>query len=187
MIQVLAQAATPSGSDEAYLLTGFVLAAIAVGLLILEFVVPSGGLIGILCGVAAISSVVAFFMYDTTWGIAAVGGYIVLVPVAIVFFFKVFIHSPLAHRLVLGATEEAESDSPEEAFAESEQRRRDRLAALRELVGAEGVTITALRPVGTIKINGPRIDGMAETGVIEPNTPVIVTEVYDNQIKVREV
>jgi hypothetical protein len=28
---------------------------------------------------------------------------------------------------------------------------------------------------------------MAETGVIEANTPVKVVEIYDNQIKVREV
>jgi membrane-bound serine protease (ClpP class) len=187
MMHVLAQAATTGAADpnDAYMVWGFILGAIAVGLLLIEFLIPSGGLIGILCGIAAIGSVVSFFMYDATWGVAAVGAYIVLTPVALIFFFKVVVNSPLADRLVLGANPEDVGLSPEEAFAESEQRRRERAAELRQLIGAEGVTITALRPVGTIKINGQRIDGMAETGVIEANTPVIVTEVYDNQIKVR--
>ena len=39
--------------------------------------------------------------------------------------------------------------------------------------------------MGTIKIEDRRIDGMAESGTIEAGTPVIVTDVYDNQIKVR--
>ena len=60
-----------------------------------------------------------------------------------------------------------------------------RHAQLRERIGAEGVTITALRPVGIVKINGQRIDAMAESGIVEANTPVVVADVYDNQIKVR--
>ena len=47
------------------------------------------------------------------------------------------------------------------------------------------MTETALRPVGTVRIKGRRTDGMAEAGVIEANTPVVVTDIYDNQIKVR--
>jgi membrane-bound serine protease (ClpP class) len=188
-MSILAQAAAAGAADpnEGYLIWGFVLGAIAVGLLIVEFVIPSGGLIGILCGIAAIGSVVSFFMYDSVWGVAAVGAYMVLTPLALVFFFKVIVNSPMADRLVLGAKLEPPGLTPEEAVAESEQQRRKRLAELRLLIGAEGVTVTPLRPVGTIKINGQRIDGMAETGIIEANMPVIVTEVYDNQIKVRAV
>ena len=56
---------------------------------------------------------------------------------------------------------------------------------LRQLIGAEGVTETALRPVGFVKINGQRLDAMAESGIVEAGMPVVVTDVYDNQIKVR--
>ncbi len=52
-------------------------------------------------------------------------------------------------------------------------------------MGAEGTTVTDLRPVGFVTINGQRMDGMAESGVIEADTPVVVTDVYDNQVKVR--
>ena len=59
------------------------------------------------------------------------------------------------------------------------------MAEFRELIGLQGVTITSLRPVGKVRIEGRRIDAMAETGIIEADTPIVVVDVYDNQIKVR--
>jgi hypothetical protein len=38
-----------------------------------------------------------------------------------------------------------------------------------------------------VRVGGRRIDAMAESGVIPAHTPVVVTDVYDNQIKVRAV
>ena len=153
-------------------------------LLVIELFVPSGGLIGILCGVAAISSIVAFFMYDTSWGVGVSLAYVVLTPITIVFVFKLWISSPVGKAMVLG---ESVTAGDEESVARSEQDRRARLAELEQLVGAEGVAETALRPVGTVRINGQRTDAMAEAGVIPANTPVVVTDIYDNQIKVRAV
>ena len=178
----LAQAAA---DNETYLLWGFILAAVALGLLFLELLVPSGGLLGVLCGVAAIGSVVAFFQHDTVIGIAALLAYALLTPILLVFVFKVWIHSPLARRMVLGGKEAAESDGEADSVRAAEWARLKRMEELRQLIGAEGVTITALRPIGFAKINGQRLDAMAETGIIEAETPVVVTDVYDNQIKVR--
>jgi membrane-bound serine protease (ClpP class) len=181
----LAQAAGAAADNETYLLWGFILAAAALGLLFLELLVPSGGLLGLLCGVAAISSIIAFFQYDTAFGIAALLAYALLTPILLVFVFKLWIHSPLARRMVLGGDDESENDGEQDNVGATEQARLQRLEQLRQLIGAEGVTITALRPVGFVKINGQRLDAMAETGVIEADTPVVVTDAYDNQIKVR--
>ena len=180
---VLAQAAaTP---DNTFLTWGFILAGAALVLLLLELLVPSSGMLGLLCGLAAIGSIVAFFKYDQTFGVAALLAYVIFTPFLLVFIFKLWINSPLARRMVLGgdvgATAEGEP-SPEEA---SEKARLQRLEELRPLIGAEGFTVTALRPVGVVKIDGRRIDALAESGVVEANTPVVVTDVYDNQIKVR--
>lgn len=187
MMMVLAQAATQAAGNDAYMLWGFILLGVAVGLLFLEFLIPSGGLIGLLCGIAAIGSIVAFFMYDALWGVVALCGYLILGPIAIIFMFRMVMQSPLADRIVLGAREDPPNRTPEEASAAAEVERQARVSQLRELIGAEGVTVTSLRPVGTVKIADRRVDGMAETGVIEAGTPVIVTDVYDNQIKVRPV
>ncbi len=180
----LAQAAAAPAND-AYLLWGFILAAGAMVILLLEFLIPSGGLLGLLCGLFGIGSIVAFFQYDTQFGVAAVIGYAILTPIVLVFGFKLWINSPLARRMVLGGDVEGHSDGPPNTPGTSGHARTQRLSELQQLIGVEGVTITALRPVGVVKINGRRVDAMAESGILEANTPVVVTDVYDNQIKVK--
>ncbi len=189
MIFMLAQnaAATTTGGDEIYLVWGFLLLAAALGLLFLEFLIPSGGLIGMLCGVSAVGSVVSFFMYDTMWGVVAACAYVILTPIVLVFFFKIWISSPLAKRMILTGHTESTDPADDDSEEEVEQQRRKRHAELQQLVGVEGVTVTALRPVGVVKIQGQRVDAMAESGVIEANVPIEVTDVYDNQIKVKPV
>jgi membrane-bound ClpP family serine protease len=178
---MLAQDAT--GNDN-YLVFGFILLAITIVLLFLELFVPTGGVIGMLAGASATCSVVAFFMYDTTAGLVALGGYLVLTPIAGIFVFKLWLHSPLAKRMILGG--DAEPLDPDANPTDvAEQTRRERLMQLRALIGASGTTVTPLRPVGTVRINDQRIEAMAESGVIDAGTPVVVTDVYDNQIKVR--
>lgn len=179
---LLAQSA--AGGGEGYLVYGFALLAATIVLLFLELFVPSGGLIGMLAGVAAIASVVAFFQFSATAGLLAAGGYLVLTPIAGIFVFKYWLNSPLARRMILGGDQEP-TDPDANPSDVAEQARRERLAHLRGLIGARGLTVTPLRPVGTVKINDQRLDAMAESGVIDAGVPIVVTEVYDNQIKVR--
>ena len=118
-------------------------------------------------------------------GVAAVIGYAILTPIVLVFGFKLWINSPLASRMVLGGDVEGNSDGPPDTPGTSGHARSRWHEELRQLIGVQGVTITALRPVGVVKINGRRVDAMAESGIVEANTPVVVTDVYDNQIKVK--
>jgi membrane-bound serine protease (ClpP class) len=180
MMIVFAQEA----ADSTYLLWGFILLAIAIALIALELFVPSGGLIAAMAGISVIGSITAFFMYRIETGLLALALYMVLGPIAAWGVFKFWMHSPLASRMILGGVELPTDDESDPAGA-AERARRERLAQLRELIGAEGATVTPLRPVGTVRIAGRRIDAMAESGTIDANTPVIVTDVYDNQIKVR--
>lgn len=180
----LAQATTDTATNDVFFIWGCVLFGVAFFLMFLELFIPSGGLIGILAGVAAVASVVAFFRYDATWGYGVMLAYLILGPILIVFVFRVWVNSSLAKMMILGGEERAAEDATE-AVMLSETERRKRLAELKALIGVTGVTETALRPVGTVRIEGQRVDALAETGIIEANTPVIVTDVYDNQIKVR--
>ncbi len=181
MSALIAQA---TADQEVFLLWGFILGAAAVALLFLELIIPSGGVIGLLCGVAAVASVVAFFRYDLKFGVAALLLYLIMAPVLVWLLFRVWIHSPLARRMILGDGT-AETDEGEAAPDAAASTRQQRLVQLRELIGAEGIAETALRPVGFVKISGRRLEGLAELGMIEPGTPVIVTDVSDNQIRVR--
>lgn len=187
MMDLLAQAGQTVANgqgDLTYVMWGFILLAAAFGLLVLEVFVPSGGLIGALCGISAIGSVIAFYKYDALWGTVALALYIIFTPIVLVFVFKFWLHSPVARWMILGGNEDVD-DASEEASLASEHARQQRLAELRQLIGSRGVTVTALRPVGTIKIEGRRVDAMAESGIIESGVDVIVVDVYDNQIKVR--
>lgn len=179
-----AGAGVETGNTTA-LVWGILLLGVAVVLVAVELFVPSGGLISVVAGVALVGSVAAFFTYDSAWGFAAAAVYLLLSPIAAVAIFKFWTHSRLGRRLVLGGEDEDFEADSETAAARSEEARRKRLAELNALVGLEGVTETALRPVGTVRIDGRRLDALAESGVIDAGAPVVVVSVYDNQVKVR--
>lgn len=179
MTLVLAQEA----ATQTYLIWGVVLAVVAFILVLVELFIPSGGLISAMAGVAAIGSITAFFMHDIMAGTVAVGLYLVLTPIFLWAVFKFWIHSPMARYMILGGSDLNDADGAAEGSPEISRLRQ--LEQLRALIGAEGVTVTPLRPVGTVRIEGERVDAMAETGTIDANVPIVVTDVYDNQIKVR--
>jgi membrane-bound serine protease (ClpP class) len=189
MMMWLAQSAGAGSTtgDDIYLMWGMILMGASLVLLCLELFVPSGGLISILAAVASIGSVVAFYKYDATWGLVATGAYVILGPIIGIFGFRWWINSPLGRAMILGGNEPGAADADDDSPMSDAHARQERLAQLRQLIGAQGVTITPLRPVGVVKINGQRIDALAESGIIDAGQPVMVTDVYDNQIKVRAV
>ena len=123
-------------------------------------------------------------MHDANTGLIATGIYIVFGPVLAWIGFRIWAASPLAKRMVLGGIVEEDET---EARQRSTQRQQDQRAQLESYIGKQGTTITILRPVGVIRIDGKRVDAMAETGSIEANSTIEVTSVYDNQVKVRVV
>jgi len=177
---LLAQTSEP---DAAFLIWGSALFALAIVLIVMELFIPSGGILAALSGIVLVAAIISFFRYDTMVGLGAIGVTAVLIPAGIVFVFKVWMHTSFGRRLILGGND----DDAQAARREAEESRRKRLEALHALIGTEGRTETSLRPVGTVRIAGRRIDAMAESGIIEANRAIIVTAIYDNQIKVREV
>ena len=181
MIELLAQTAAEQSSSP--VIWAFIFIAVALIIFCIEIFVPSGGLLAMLGGLAVIASLIAFYMHDINTGLTATAVYIVFGPILAWIAFKIWVSSPLAARMVLG-----EVDSENEfAIQESEAQRMQRMEERKVLVGKKGETITMLRPVGVVRIDGQRFDAVAETGVINADTPVEVVQVYDNQIKVREV
>ncbi len=178
------QATNAASGNPTALWWGLGLFALAVVLLAVELFLPSGGILGLVCGASAVSSIVAFFMYSQTAGFAALFGYLGVGPIVLWVIFKFWFGSRLGKRMILGSDVTLPEDS-EGALRASEHARQEKLQELKNLIGAEGLTDSPLRPVGFVKINGMRIDAMSESGVIEADTPVVVVDAYDNQIKVR--
>ena len=184
LISTAVPAATADG-NEFYFFLGLILCAAAFLLFMVEIFIPSGGLIAALCGLVAIASIVVMLQYSVTAGILMIVFYCIAAPIVLVFGLKMWARSPFAHKLILKEKDEQLDMSPTDAVYQSESRRRDRVDELKGYIGREGVTISALRPVGFVRIDGQQIDAMAENGIIEANSPVEVVDAYDNQLKVR--
>jgi membrane-bound serine protease (ClpP class) len=103
------------------------------------------------------------------------------VPLAFNFALRVMPNTPFGRRLILG-DEDDEDAIAQRAQAESERREREQA-----LIGAMGVALTDLRPIGSARIEGERLEVLAEGGVIDAGTRVRVTRVDGTQIKVRAV
>ncbi len=167
---------------EPLLLWGLGLLAVALLILVVELFVPSAGVLALCASAVAIAGVVCLYRHDTAWGL--VGTMIVLLggPTMLFFGLRLMPHTPIGRMLVLSndqpGTREGDEDAPPEGVTASE---------LAGLIGHEGVVVTALRPVGTVRIGERRYDALSELGMIKAGTAVLVTGVEGAELRVRAV
>ncbi|MBX3365095.1 MAG: hypothetical protein KF866_10045 [Phycisphaeraceae bacterium] len=161
------------------LLWGLGLLGIAVLLIVIEIFVPSGGVIAVTAGAVTIAGVICLFIADPVWGVAGLLAVLIAGPIIIMGALNVWKSTPLGKRM-MGVPSDEEVQQREEA----ERRRREELASM---VGNDGEALTALRPVGAVRIDGKRFDAVAELDFIEPGERVRVTHADGLQIKVRRV
>lgn len=167
--------------ENTALLLGLGLLAASLLLVVAELFIPSGGLLAIGAGAAAIAGItVLFTKVDAWWGFIGLGVLLVGLPVTLSLGLKVWPHTPVGKKMLMGETTEADVEAKRVAEHEAREQRQ-------ALVGAEGEVATPLRPVGAVQIGDQRYDALAETGIIEPGQRVVVVSVTDNQIKVRAV
>lgn len=165
--------------NEALLFAGVGLLAVAVLLIVVEAFVPSGGVIGTVAVVAAIVGIYLLFRYKSAWGVSGLLATLVLGPMAFFSAVSMLPSTPIGRRLI---------GEPSEEEMLARQERELRLAEeYRALIGAEGVAMTDLKPVGLARIGGKRYDVLAEGGLIDEGTRVRVTSAEPNLIKVRPV
>lgn len=150
----------------------FFLFAIGIVLILLELVLP-GGIIGIF-GFAAILA--SFFLSGEDFvhiGISLLIAFSISI-LACVVMIKVFDKNmKFFKRLIL-----KDSTSTESGYVSNKNRT--------ELIGVKGVTLTDLRPSGTVIVGDERIDVVSEGGFIKKNTPVKFIKVEGSRIVVRE-
>ena len=147
----------------AFIVFLFVAGVVAI---IVEMIVP-----GVILGVCGAGCVVAAIVMAYSGGATGLGHTLLIIAIMLVPFFFVLWVKVLSHfltqREVIAATV-------------TPQGRED-------LSGKQGVTLTKLRPSGTARIDGLRVDVMARGEIIEANTRVEVVAVEGNRVVVREV
>ncbi len=148
-----------------------IIALVVVGFLLIAAEVFLPGLvlgtIGLLCLVASV--VFVFLNYGTSAGVLAafvVGG---LTLVGFVLWLFLFPHTFIGRRLMLRTTQRTTRD-PEDH---------------RSLVGETGEAITPLRPSGTARIGGKRVDVTAVGDFLEQGEAVVVVAADGMRVAVR--
>jgi membrane-bound serine protease (ClpP class) len=152
------------------------LAAAGVLAIILEVFVPSAGIIGIAgLGLIIASIVIAFQRLGNLIGSIYLAVVLVLVPVFIVLYFRFFPRSPVGRWLISQDRQDKEkgysSFTPEKYV---------------DLVGKEGTSLTILRPVGTVRIDGQKFSAVTGGEFIEKDKPVKVVKVEGSRVVVRQ-
>jgi membrane-bound serine protease (ClpP class) len=146
---------------------------VCAALIITEVFIPSGGLISACALACLIGGLVIFFRHSTFAGWAGVITAIIMIPLVIVIAYKVLPSTRFGKSVILAPSERYRGD----AIADTPR--------LKELLGAVGVVITPLRPVGTCDFSGQRVECVAEGGYVDKGKKIKIIRVEGTQLTVR--
>ncbi len=142
-------------------------------LIIAEVFVPSGGIISIFALACVIVGGVIFFKHSSAAGWIGVVTAIIMVPSVLIFAYRIFPKTRFGKSVTLTPPErqrgDAIPDTPE----------------LKEMLGAVGLVVTPLRPVGMCDFSGQRLESVAESGYVDKGKEVKVIDVESTQLTVR--
>ena len=135
-----------------------VLMLIAFGLVLLETIIPSFGLLGLLAATCYAFALIEAFAVEaaTGWTFVALG--VILLPLALLLGFRVLPMTPLGRALVL---QPPKASGHQSSIA----------------CGMQGQAVTDLRPAGTALIGGQRVDVVSVGAFISNGCAVRVLQV----------
>jgi membrane-bound ClpP family serine protease len=142
-------------------------------LIVAEVFVPSGGLISICSLACLVGGIAIFFHHSLIAGWIGVGIAAVMIPAVLIFAYKIFPKTRFGKSVTLTPPESRQGD----AIPDTDK--------LKELLGAEGVVLTTLRPVGMCDFSGHRVECVAESGYVDKGKKVKVINVESTQLTVR--
>ncbi len=133
----------------------------------IELFIP-GAIVGICGAGCVIASIIFAYLYVSNFlGHLLLGIGICFIPVFFILWYKLI-------------TKTFAVKASEKGFSSANNK-------LDDLLSAEGVAITTLRPSGTANIKGKKVDVVSEGEMILKNTKIKVTDVKGNRIVVKPV
>ena len=139
--------------------------------IILEFIIPSAGLLAIIAIASLGYSIMLAFQLSDRIGIYFVIADLFLIPICIMIGSKLLAKSPLTLRKTLDKKDGVVSQDME----------------LVKLIGKQGIVVNTLRPAGRAEIDGQSFDVVSTGDYIEKGEEVIVSEVDGNRIVVKPI
>lgn len=148
---------------------------VAVVLVILDLLLPTGGLLALLAAISAVASVMFAFREGANSGAIVLLMVLATVPVLVALAVRIWPKTPIGKRVILG------SDKPPED-SEAELLEKQRIEALLGSV----ITVDAdLMPSGSARIGGRMANVIAESGYIEAGQVCEVVEYHERQFILR--
>lgn len=144
-------------------------------LVLLEVLIPSGGILGLLAAAALTGSLVLAFQTDPTMGYMMLGATGVSLPIVIVVGFKYLPKTPFGRRLILTPTEESDAVLGKAGVSGHD---------FGVLLGQEGQAVSPLRPSGFAEISEERFMVTTTGDLIDEGEAVVVVNVEGNSIVV---
>ena len=144
-------------------------------LIIAEVFVPSGGIISLFALACVIGGAAIFFRHSSTAGWIGVVIAIIMIPSTLVFAYRIFPKTRFGKSVTLTPPERQKGD----AIPDTDE--------LGEMLGAVGLVLTPLRPVGMCDFSGQRLECVAEGGYVDKDKEVKVINVESTQLTVREI
>lgn len=157
------------------------LLTLALVCLVLEFLVPSAGLIGIGGAIALAAAIFVAFTESTSLGMTFTAIVALAVPLLMLAMIRIWPHTPVGRRMLnLPPAGSAGTGSAGTGPGED-----PRMRQLRELIGRVGRARTDLLPSGQIEVDGRRYDAVASGAAIDRDSAIEVFSVEMGKIHVR--
>ena len=157
------------------MLTAAVLLIIGLAAVILEFFIPAFGIIGLLGGASIVAGIIAAFRISSAAGSVFLISALIIVPVLIIVFFRIFPRTFFGRKLILGrifSSEDGYTAGPAEQDS---------------LNGMQGTALSDLRPSGTIRVDGKKYSAVSSGEYIDSGKEIKVIKTDGNRIVVKEV
>jgi membrane-bound serine protease (ClpP class) len=158
-----------------YLTWALILLAFGLVCLVLEFFVPSSGVLGVLCALSLIGCVVLGFMSGSNTGAALLLAIMIVVPAALFAGIHYWPDTAIGRMVLIPRPSHAD-----EVLPETHQYR-----GLRELVGKRGTAKSLMLPGGIVQIEGKNYDAISEGTVIEAGQRILVVQISTQRLVVR--
>jgi membrane-bound ClpP family serine protease len=200
---VLAQGAAPTGGDDhTVLLLGLLCLAVAAILLVIEMFVPASGTMALLAAVTLVTGIVLLVSGGGTIGRVTAVIALIASPFALMALLWLWPQTPIARLITLqnrgeGAEEEADAGPPgapapgspgtpgSPAPGGAPGGAPGSAPGGGVAIGARGMALTDLRPIGTCQFGRQRIECLAEGGLIDAGSSVVVVALDGIVTKVR--
>jgi membrane-bound ClpP family serine protease len=146
-------------------------------LLILEFFIPSGGILGIGAGAALVAAVVIAFSHSLEAGIGVIVFVLATTPFVLFGLVRLWPHTAIGRRLLNRRPGQLADGPPRKTTSRGKP--------IDELVGSIGTAKTDLLPSGLVLINGEKLDAVSTGMPIDTGTKLVVISVEGGRLHVR--